>query len=205
MKKLLAMLAVGSCSCLGLFGTSLGYANPGIVAPAFTFTAQSSGEEVGYFMGSTAGFTNLIGLWVNGKQLGSFALNNHTSQVGDSVDFGHVNAGDTLVFALQANDGSYVVSSDPSMNSDSISHVYTSSYTGGTENGVTIPAGTFVAFEDLLSPGSDLNYNDENVVFSNVAATAADPTATPEPASMLLLGTGLAGTALVAAKRKKQA
>jgi PEP-CTERM motif len=205
MKKLLAMFAVGSCSCLGLFGSSLGYANSGVVAPTSTFTAQSSGEEVGYFMGSTAGYTNLIGLWVNGSQVGSFALDNHASKVGDSFDFGHVNAGDQLVFALQVNNGSYMVSSDPTMNSDGINHVYTTSYAGGTANGVTIPAGTFVAFEDLLAPHSDLNYNDENVVFSNLVASAADPTATPEPASMLLLGTGLAGTALVAAKRKKRA
>lgn len=179
------------------------YSNPGVEAPAYTYTAAASGDEIGYFYGSTAGFTNLVGLWVNGSQVGNFALNNHTAAFGDWVNFGHVNAGDTLVFALQVVTDGYVISSDPGMNSDGINHAYTTSFAGETRNGVTIPAGTFVAFEDLRQPGSDLNYNDEDVVFSNVAASPADPTVTPEPASALLLGTGLAATAFGLVRRKR--
>jgi hypothetical protein len=174
-----------------------------MVAPTYTYTAATSGDEIGYFYGSTAGFTNMIGLWVNGSQLGSFALNNHTSQFGDWFDFGHVNAGDTLVFALRVVNDGYTVSSDPSMNSDGINHAYTTSFAGETRSDVMIPGGTFVAFEDLRAPNSDLNYNDEDVVFSNVAASAVDPTATPEPASILLLGTGLVATAFGIKRRKR--
>src|SRR5438270_358475 len=116
MKKLLAMLAVSSCSCLGVFGSALGYSNPGSLAPANSYTAATSGDEIGYFYGSTAGYTNFIGLWVNGSQVGNFSLDNHTSKFGDLVNFGHVNAGDSIVFALQVQTPGYNVYSDPAMN-----------------------------------------------------------------------------------------
>ena len=72
----------------------------GTVAPAFTYTAATTGDETGYFYGSTAAYVNWIGVWANGTQLGAFALNNHTSKFGKAFDFGHVNAGDKIVFAL---------------------------------------------------------------------------------------------------------
>ena len=204
MKKILLMIAaVGAFGCLNLLGSSFKYPNPGTIAPTYTFTATTSGDEVGYFYGATAGYTNWIGVWVNGTQLGGWALDNHTSQVGDWVDFGHVNAGDTIVFALKANGGSYVVSSDPTMNKDGINHVYTTAFPGGTKNGVKIPAGTLVAFEDLMYPHSDLNYNDEDVVFSNLTATFDPAVVTPEPGSLALLGTGLAAVSLGLVRRKK--
>ena len=43
--------------------------------------------------------------------------------------------------------------------------------------------------EDLTHSKSDLDYNDDQFLFTNVATSAA----TPEPASLALLGTGLLG------------
>ena len=66
-------------------------------------------------------------------------------------------------------------------------------------NGLTI--GHYIlAFEDLASPGWDQDYNDMVILVESV-----NPSPVPEPATMLLFGTGLAGLAAVARRRKTQA
>jgi len=166
------------------------YSTPGTQnAITYTFKAASASSLTAYFAGSTAGYTSKITMLVNGGATGIFGLNNHTSAYGDSLDFGNVNAGDTLVFKLiNLSPGDI----DPwysqqSMNSDGINHIYSSAYTGDT----IIPAGIFVGFEDLPN-GGDFNYQDEGFVFTNVATTSS----VPEPASLALLGLGIAGIAI---------
>ncbi len=201
MKRSLSLVGMVLCGSLLSFAGPM-YTDVGMVAPAFTFTAATSGDEVGYFYGSTAGDLDEIGFWDNGIQLGAWSLSNHGSNFGESVNFGHVNAGDTIVFALEDVSRGYTVYSDPTMNSDGINHAYTTSFDWTAKGSVTIPAGTFVSFEDLLMPHSDLNYNDEDVVFSDLAATPLAST-TPEPSSVLLLGLGLVGTALGIARKRR--
>ncbi len=174
------------------------YDNPGTIAPPAVFEATQSGDVVAYFYGSSALFTNRVGLFDNGVQVGQWALQDHTSSFGDSYDFGHVQAGDTLVLALEVRDTHYKLYSDPSMNPDGINHVYTTAFSGETRGRISIPAGTFVGFEDSLLSFSDLNYNDEDFVFENVA----DPTA-PEPGSLLLMISGALVLGLVQAKRTR--
>jgi len=41
----------------------------------------------------------------------------------------------------------------------------------------SIPAGTFVSWEDLPFPASDFNYNDLNFVFTNVSVSVPGPIA----------------------------
>jgi len=176
-----------------LMADTIPYANPGTIAPAATFQASISGDVIGYFGGGTGIFTEELGLFVNGAQQGGWGLQNHTSALGDAFDFGPVHAGDTLVFALKVADTGYTVYSDPSLNPDGINHAYSTSYVAAEHSNAVIPSGTFVGFEDSLISFSDLNYNDEAAVFTDVTAATAS---TPEPASLLLIGTGLVGFGL---------
>jgi len=158
------------------------YPTPGTANPVtYTFTASSTGNITAYFYGSTAGFTNDLSLLVNGVLSGVEGLNNHTSPYGQSLNLGSVQAGDTLIFVLNnlVLGGIGPWYSDQSMNSDAVNHVYSTDFGGDA----FIPAGTFVSFEDLPS-GGDLNYNDEDFVFTNVSTNVAS---VPEPATVLLL------------------
>jgi hypothetical protein len=173
------------------------YANPGVESTIdYSFTAKSTGNVVAYFAGSSAGYTNEIALLVNGVDTGIRGLNNHSSKYGDMLDFGAVNAGDTLVFKLINLDPADVgpFYSDTALNGDGMNHIYAANYGGDA----FIPAGIAVGFEDLLN-GGDFDYNDENFVFVNVA----NVTDVPEPASIALLLAGVAG--IGASRRAKRA
>lgn len=172
------------------------YATPGVENTAtYSFTASSTGEIIAYFTGSTAAYTNELTLLINGVATGIRGLNNQTSSYGDSISFGIVQAGATLVFELVTLTPSVGVGpwySDKSLNSDGVQHVYSNSYAGDN----IVRAGTYVSFEDKPN-GGNLNYNDENFVFTNVATNAV-----PEPASLALVAFGLLG--LGVARRSKK-
>lgn len=170
------------------------YQKAGSIAATHTFTAAATGEVDAYFYGTTANDYESLGMLVNGVSTGIWGLENHTSTYGQELSLGGVNAGSVLTFEIFVQNTGYTLTSDPGLNVDGINHAYTHSFAG---NGV-IPAGIFFGFEDLmLNDPSDLNYNDETFVVTNVAASAdpqfrssAQIAAAPEPGSVASISLG---------------
>lgn len=214
----LTITAFGVAACLLAMGSvrqaraadPIPYPNSGTYNPVtYSFTAASTGDVVAYFIGGAgAGYTNEMGLLVNGVQTpAGFGLNNHASSVGDSFDLGTVNAGDSLVFILNNLSLGMKAYSDPSMNLayDAVgqtehNHIYSTPYTATSPLFGTVPAGAYVAFEDIPFPGADFNYDDESFVFTNVGTTTG---AVPEPGSLsLLAGSILPGIACLIRRKR---
>jgi hypothetical protein len=202
-KKILSLTAVGLIGLSSsLIAGPIPYPDSGTENPVtYTFNATASGDLVGYFAGSGAAYTEQVGLLDNGVMTsGGFGLNNKTSVVGSSFDFGPVTAGDTLVFVLNLISPPIGnVYSDPSLNAPydgtaiGHNHIYSTSATAGQAD-PSIPAGTYVAFEDLPATGSDWNYFDDTFVFTDVSTTPSVP---DSGSSMILLGMALTGIGLL--------
>jgi hypothetical protein len=202
------MLSAGLASAA--HADAIPYPTPGSYnAATYSFTAAADGNIVAYIVGGfSAGFENQLGLRVNGTAQGGFGLDNHSSSVGDSYNFGSVHAGDTLTFVLHDLSLGMDAYSNPSLNVayDSAgetrhNHIYSTAYTATNPLFSGVPTGTYVAFEDLPFPGSDFNYNDESFVFTNTRVV----TSVPEPASLALLGTGLLGAGVFGRRKRKAA
>jgi hypothetical protein len=161
----------------------------------YSFTAAQTGDVVAYFAGANAMFSNTISLIVNGVDTKLSGLNNHTSSYGDSLNFGSVKAGDSLVFGLNVLTTNRQWFSNAALNSDGTNHVFSSSFAGDTH----IPVGTYIGFEDKVAKNSDFDYNDLKFVFTNVAVQAVPE---PETYGMLLAGLGLVA---FMARRKRAA
>src|SRR5262249_26586427 len=156
----LMILALGMAQVA--FADAIPYPSVGIPNPVtYTFTATTTGEVIAYFAGSDGGFDLELGLLVNGVSTGIFGLDNHSSIVGQSLDLGHVSAGDTLVFVLQNNTLGLNAYSDPSLNaaydvSGAVGHkhVYSTRYTATAAKFGSIPLGSFCSFECQEFPNS---------------------------------------------------
>ena len=181
------------------------YGNVGHVAPATSVMATGSSLNV-YFYGSSAADTDYIQVkdvtqgWTSG-----LIFDNQTSSPGQEFSF-NVNPNDVLEFFLVNQSSGETYSSIAGDSADGYNHAYMTSFSG---NG-TIPAGTFVGFEDLFigansdhvcggqSNQSDCDYNDDEFVFVGVT-----PDPAPEPSSLALLGTSILGAAGVLRRRFK--
>lgn len=187
---LLAFLGLAALSASAK-ADSIPYPNAGTInTVTYTFTAASTGDVTAYIVGGFgAGYTNELGLLINGVDTGIQGLNNHTSSVGDSLVLGSAQAGDTLTFVLHNLSLQKDAYSDPSLNAayDDPSytgphtHIYSAPYTATSPLFAGVPAGTYVAFEDQEFPFTDANYNDESFVFGNVRE--APSTAVPLPSA----------------------
>lgn len=168
----LAAMVVAIPNCAHADMPNIPYPNKGTPNPVVnTFTAVQSGDVIAYFAGSEAGNDEEIGLLVNGVPTGIVGLDNHSSSVGQSLDLGHVNAGDSLVFFMQCNTYGLDAYSDPSMNSaydfdgsKGHNHLYCTSFTGEISAAIPVTNGLYFGFEDLRFPNSDFDYNDVTFV-----------------------------------------
>jgi hypothetical protein len=130
---------------------------------------------------------------VNGVSTGIFGLDNHSSSIGQSINFGSVKAGDKLVFVLRVLGSSQQLYSDASMNGgydfgasklNGANHIFSTFYDGTNPALSGVPSGTSIQFEDLKFGHSDYDYNDETFVFTNVsAAVGGQPTPPGTPGS----------------------
>lgn len=182
------------------------YPNAGTENPdTYTFTAITNGNIVAYFYSADADYTEEIGLEINGVPTGVFGLDNHASATGNSVTLGHAQAGDVLTFVDRVISGPAVVPfdwySDPSLNSESAQHVYSTFFSGSG----LIPAGTYIGFEDLPGGDTDWDYNDMQFVFTDVSDIVTGPPggglALPEAPVWALMLLGFVGLELAGRRR----
>lgn len=209
MKKILGLctLAVLLGAASPVLADGIPDANVGQLAPTNTLVATSTGNVTGYFVqggaasGGTAVFMDVVGLLdLTTNTFSGWLFNNQTTMPGATANFGKVNAGDTLaVVILDVLPPVGMYSSDPSLSSDGMNHVYAASWAGGILNGANIPAGLYIGTEDLPIFVSDLNYNDDSFVLTDVRTGSS----VPEPVSLLLFGVGILG--LAALSRRKHA
>ncbi|RSL19428.1 putative secreted protein with PEP-CTERM sorting signal [Edaphobacter aggregans] len=194
----LLCLAAGS---LFAAADAIPYSNVGTIAPQSSITAAATGNITGYFVSQSAGDDDSIRMIdVNTGWVSNYFFPNHATAFDAAANFGHVNAGDTLVFELYNYATGQILASDGTYSADGINHAYVTPFTGGDLSGTIFPAGTYVGMEDLPNGSSDFDYNDDAFIFTNVAS-AGDPSPIPEPGSLLLLGTGALGA--VGALRRK--
>jgi autotransporter-associated beta strand protein len=156
----------------------------------YTFTAASSGDITAYYAGTVgASDDEYVGLEVNGTlTTAGFGLSNQTSQIGQSFDLGHANAGDTLTIVMYNatifnQGGAYpYLYSKPSLNFafdnrtgtwlSGDNHIYATNVFANQIAGV--PGGIYVGFDDgNYGCCTGFTYGNDTVVLSNVDLIAS--------------------------------
>jgi len=171
------------------------------VNPVFSnFVAAESGDVTVYFAGSDAGYTSELGLLVDGVPTGITGLNNHTSALGQAFNLGFAPVGASLTFFINVLTTGETYFTDPARNPDAVNHAYAEPFAGGTIGGSSsvFPAGTYIGFEDI-GGGGDLDYNDVQFIFQNVAVPG------PIAGAGLPALLGLAGAWFVRRRKQKRA
>ena len=146
-------------------GSTIPYPNVGTIEPTNIFKASSTGAITGYFVqgaaasGGGAADLDFVGMLdVTTNTFSGWLFNNQTTTPGTIANFGHVSAGDTLVFELEnVSLGNIIFASDPTRSADGVNHVYQAAWGGGILNGAAIPAGIYLGTEDEPKSFSDFN------------------------------------------------
>jgi hypothetical protein len=156
-------------------------------------TLVATGGDVAIqFAGSAAAFDSVLFLDAPSGQ-GPF-FPNHSTAIGELANLGTFALGDELVFRLRVlTTGEDFFTGPGSRNPDGLVHARVTDWTGSPVIPLT---GLRVGFEDLAG-GGDLDFDDFEFVLSG--ARTAEVAPVPEPATLLLLGTG---AALLAGRRR---
>jgi hypothetical protein len=203
----LTLLALSFLAGGTALADNIPYSNTGAVPPQTSLVATST-TITGYFYSASAGDNDEVRLIdltelaayggiLNSTDSSTWVLPNHGAGVteGTSTNFpaATVHVGDQLLFELLNTTTNQVFATNSAYSSDGANHGYITTFSGDSKD----PAGMYIGFEDLPVPGSDLDYNDEAIVITG----AASPT--PEPSSLVLLGTTLLGVAVGLRRRLK--
>lgn len=198
--KVLVVLGVASLAfALPALGDAIPYPTPGTVVPPSVITASATGTLVAYFFdGAEATHEDLVAvLDVTAGWTSPWFFSNHATALGDSFTVGNVTSGDVLEFLLMDTFTGITYSSNPAGSPDGINHFY---FTPHTAVGpVGIPVGTYVGGEDLSQSISDLNYADNQYVYTITSVASV-----PEPATLALVGLGLVAAGLFRRVRSKR-
>ena len=158
---------------------------------------NTTGNVTATYLGHTARISNDLYLFSPTNGLG-LIFNNHATPIGTTFDLGTFTAGTELIFRLHAHESGRgdltprdYFTGAASRNPDGIAHAYV--------DGQYALNTTYVGFEDVFG-GGDLDYDDLKFSFTNTRAETL-----PEPATFLLLGTGLGALALTRRLRRANA
>lgn len=156
----------------------------------FPVIVTGTNDVIATYQGNSAAFSNDLFLEMTGTGPGLdgdltndvFIFNNHTSPVGSTVNLGSYALGTELVFRLHVNNTGIDFFTGPaSRNPDNNFHARV--------QGNWMPGETLVSFEDLFD--GPFNFNDLSFSFTNTSSTQV-----PEPVTLAMFGTGVAGLLL---------
>ena len=166
----------------------------------YTLVATQSGTINVWFAGKgTAVNDDVLTALVNGIPTGIVGLDNQTSQIGQYLNLGHVDAGETIVFEMQDLSSGRNWFTDNEKKSDRTNHAYMTTFAGGLVGASVVPAGWYIGFEDVSGCGSDWNYQDLQFYASTGSVGAV-----PEPSTWAMMVLGFAGVGFMAYRRKSK-
>jgi hypothetical protein len=176
--------------CLVL-GASSSQAMPVLGANVYVST---TGDVIAEFLGSDAGYNNLLYLESPANSLG-LIFEGHATPVGTTFNLGSYTAGTELIFRMRSGGGYDYYTGPASRNPDGLAHAVV--------DDAYAPGKTYVGFEDMFG-GGDRDYNDITYAFSNVQITPPPITSVPDMAATLrLLASSFFGLAALSRRLRK--